>query len=94
MDRKHWIRLALPSAAIGALTCVLGLYGPTAAQPPKSHEPFANAAAQQAEVIQLLKEINLQLKEQNALLRTGVLQVTVVEPAKTVPNKPTTRSTR
>jgi hypothetical protein len=82
MAPNSWIRFALPSAAIAAVCCVLSFYGPTSAQPPKTHEPFANSVAQQAEMIQLLKEINLQLKEQNALLRTGTLNVTLVAPPK------------
>ena len=82
MRTNSWIRFALPSAAVAAVVCVLGFSGAGSAQPPKSHEPFANSVAQQAEIIQLLKDINLQLKEQNALLRTGTLQVTVVTPPK------------
>jgi hypothetical protein len=38
-------------------------------------EPFANATAQRAEMLATLKEINAQLKEQNALLASGKLQV-------------------
>lgn len=82
MRTNSWIRFALPSAAVAAVVCVLGFYGPTSAQPPKSHEPFANSVAQNAEMIQLLKEINLQLKEQNELLRAGTLNVTLVAPPK------------
>ena len=82
MRTSPWLRLTLPAAAVAALVCVLGFYRASSAQPPKSHEPFANSVAQQAEMIQLLKDISLQLKEQNALLRTGTLQVTVVTPQK------------
>jgi len=82
MRSAVWIRSALPSAAVAALVYVLGFYQASSAQPPKSHEPFANSVAQQAEMIQLLKDISLQLKEQNALLRTGTLNVTLVEPKK------------
>jgi hypothetical protein len=87
MRRHTWIRFALPSSAVAALVCVLGFFGASSAQSPKSHEPFANTTAQQAEMIQLLKEISLQLKEQNALLRTGTLQVTVVEAARPAPGR-------
>ncbi|MGC3971069.1 MAG: hypothetical protein QM775_28155 [Pirellulales bacterium] len=65
------------TAALAALVCVLGLQQIGSVQPKPSHEPFANSVAQQAEMIQLLKEINLQLKEQNNLLKNGVLHVTV-----------------
>jgi len=84
MRTNSWIRFALPSAAVAAVVCVLGFYGATSAQPPsqKSHEPFANSVAQQGEMIQLLKEINMQLKEQNELLRAGTLNVTLVAPPK------------
>lgn len=82
MHTKAWFRFALPSSAVAALVCVLGFYGTGSAQPPKTHEPFANSVAQQAEMIQLLKEINQQLKEQNNLLRSGVMQVTLVAPPK------------
>ncbi len=79
MQSFTWFRYALPSAAAAAIVCVLGFYQAGSAQPPKSHEPFANQTAQQAEMIQLLKDISLQLKEQNQLLR-GVLRVTVAQP--------------
>lgn len=82
MRTKTWFRFALPSSTVAALVCVLGFYGTGSAQPPKSHEPFSNSVAQQTEMIQLLKEINQQLKEQNDLLRTGVVQVTLVAPPK------------
>ena len=52
--------------------CVLCLERGSQAAPA---EPFANSTAQRAEMIALLKEINGQLKEQNALLASGKLQV-------------------
>jgi hypothetical protein len=82
MRTASWIRSALPSAAVAAVVYVLGFSGAGSAQPPKSHEPYANTVAQQAEMIQLLKEINLQLKDQNQLLRDGTLNVTLVAPPK------------
>jgi hypothetical protein len=68
---------SIRTAALAAAVCVLGFQQNGSAQPKPSHEPFANSVAQQAEMIQLLKEINLQLKEQNNLLKNGVLRVTV-----------------
>lgn len=79
MTTPNWIRQVVPSAAIAAAVCVLGFNGEGAAQPPKTHEPFANAAAQQAEMVQLLRDISRQLKDQNELLRSGAVQVSVVE---------------
>ena len=79
MARTPWIRSTLGSAGVCALVCVLGFYGTGSAQPPKSHEPFANNVAQQAEMVQLLRDISRQLKEQNDLLRTGPVRVTVVQ---------------
>jgi hypothetical protein len=68
----RWVVLV---AANAVMLCVLGLYrpAPVASQTPR--EPFANATAQRAEMVELLKQINAQLKEQNALLRSGELKV-------------------
>ena len=79
MRIPSWIRQALSLAAVAAVVCVLGFYRDGAAQPPKTHEPFANAAAQNVEMVQLLRDISRQLKEQNELLRSGAVQVSVVE---------------
>lgn len=40
-------------------------------------QPFANAEEQRMQIIELLQETNALLKEQNALLRSGKLQVVV-----------------
>jgi hypothetical protein len=49
-----------------------------AQQSPTNGElPFANSVVQRFETIDQLKQINLQLKEQNALLRSGTLRVLV-----------------
>ena len=77
MQKGRFISTVVPSAAVAAICCVLGFQQTGSAQPKPTHEPFANSVAQQAEMIQLLKEINLQLKEQNQLLKTGVIRVTV-----------------
>jgi hypothetical protein len=58
--------------------CVLGFYGTSGAQQ-QTPPPFANAVELQAEIVGQLKELNLQMKEQNALLRSGHLQVIVIE---------------
>jgi len=56
---------------------VLGLYRTGVGAPKEEREPFANAVAQRAEMIALLKEIHAQLKEQNQLLASGKLTVVV-----------------
>jgi len=63
--------------AFAPLVYVLGLYGDGAAQSKKTPPPFANSVEQQAEMIQLLREIRLELKQQNALLASGRLTVVV-----------------
>jgi hypothetical protein len=63
-------------AVLTAGWLMLGLYRPgTAAPPPK--EPFANAVEQRAEMIEQLRAVVAELKEQNALLKSGALQVIV-----------------
>lgn len=79
MRTPNWIRQVVPSAAVAAAVCVLGFNGEGVAQPPKTHEPFANTTSQNAEMVQLLRDISRQLKEQNELLRSGAVQVSVVE---------------
>jgi len=54
---------------------MLGFYQTTSAQNP---EPFANAVQQRFEMIGALRDISSQLKEQNALLRSGKLEVVIV----------------
>ncbi len=39
--------------------------------------PFANSVVQRFDMIDQLKQINAQLKEQNALLRSGTVRVLV-----------------
>jgi hypothetical protein len=75
--RNRWWLLV---AAIVLLLCVLGLYGPLAAAPRESSEPFANAVEQRAEMIAELRTLNALVKEQNELLKSGRLAVTLVEP--------------
>jgi len=72
-------RFAMLLAANMVLACVLSLYQTSTAAPPKPVEPFANSVEQRAEMIAELKLINAQLKEQNELLRSGALKVTLAE---------------
>ncbi len=82
--RTGW---ALLVAANVLCYCVLSFYQTTdaAPRPPSrspSRPPFANSVEQRMEMINLLKEIRDQLKQQNALLRSGKLQVVVSPPGK------------
>lgn len=77
MHKGRFISTVVPSAAVAAFCCVLGFQQTGSAQPKPTHEPFANSVAQQAEMIQVLREINLQLKEQNDLLKSGTVHVVV-----------------
>ncbi len=61
--------------------CVLGFYDRTSAQPPAPQLPFANPTELQLEMVAQLKALNALVKEQNALLKSGNLQVIAV-PAK------------
>ncbi len=72
-DRKYMVLLIVN---IG-FWCVLGFNQESTGQnnPPKA--PFANAVEQRIEIVNELKEIKALLKEQNALLSSGKLQVTV-----------------
>lgn len=60
--------------------CVLSFYRVSDADPPATNLPFANAVEQRIEIINQLKELNAQIKEQNALLRSGTLHVVVSDP--------------
>jgi hypothetical protein len=79
MFPKSWRWLALLAGNV-VMVCMLGLYQPPSAAP-REDQPFANAVEQRLEMIRLLRETNALLKEQNELLRSGKLRVTV-EPAK------------
>lgn len=57
---------------------MLGFYQTTTAAPPRNQEPFANSVQQRFETIEVLREISSLLKEQNALLRSGKLEVVIV----------------
>lgn len=69
-------------AGVVLCCCVLSFYQTSIAQPPQAREPFANAVEQRMDMIKILAEIRDQLKEQNALLRSGELRVIVVPPKK------------
>ena len=77
MDRTTFSWRTLIAA--GALSlCMLGFYRASPAAPTRQ-QPFANPLSQRQEMIDQLKEINRQLREQNTLLRSGRLNVVVVE---------------
>lgn len=57
--------------------CVLGFYGTGTAQQP--HPGLVNSAAQRLEMIEQLKQLNRQVAEQNQMLRSGQLSVTIIE---------------
>ncbi|NQT38750.1 MAG: hypothetical protein HQ581_14745 [Planctomycetes bacterium] len=80
MRTPLWRRWMLPATAAVLIACVLGLYRTSAAPPSVPKQPFANSVEQRFEMIKLLREINSELKEQNELLRSGKLKVTVVDP--------------
>lgn len=62
--------------------CVLVFYETSNAAKPPDNQPFANAVEQRIEMIQVLRDIHAQLKEQNALLRSGQVKVIAVDPEK------------
>ena len=57
--------------------CVLGFWQSTSVAQQTGRQPFANSVEQRGEMIELLRELNTQLREQNELLRSGRLQVIV-----------------
>jgi hypothetical protein len=78
--RTTW---ALLAAATVLLCCVLDFYQQgNAASSDEGKLPFANAVEQRMEMIRLLGDIRDQLKQQNALLRSGELKVIVSQPEK------------
>jgi hypothetical protein len=58
---------------------MLGFHQPVsnAQQSTNGELPFANSVVQRFDMIDQLKQINAQLKEQNALLRSGTVRVLV-----------------
>jgi hypothetical protein len=72
----------LPLIGVVLCCCVLSFYETSGAQPPQAGGPFANSVEQRMDMINVLKEIRDQLKEQNALLRSGEVKVIVVTPKK------------
>ena len=87
--RTGW---ALLVAANVLCYCVLSFYQTTDAAPRAGgRPPFANSVEQRMEMISLLREIRDQLKQQNALLRSGKLKVIVGQPDKQKPS-PTSKN--
>jgi hypothetical protein len=76
------IRCGLLLLGVVLCCCVLSFYQTTSAQPPQAGGPFANSVEQRMDMLKVLNEIRDQLKEQNALLRSGELKVIVVTPKK------------
>jgi hypothetical protein len=58
---------------------VLGFHQPSSVAQEQSNGalPFANSVQQRFEIIDQLKEINAQLKEQTALFRSGAVKVKI-----------------
>jgi hypothetical protein len=77
MKARKTLHFGLLAAAGAILLCVLGLYRPSTAAGPENNQPFANSVEQRAETVEQLKAIVAELKEQNALLRSGNLRVLV-----------------
>src|SRR5687768_5782582 len=69
--QSNFLRSTVLAGAVATALCVLGLWGGVSAQPQQGgQQPFRNAVEQREELIQVLREIKLLLKEQNSLLRT------------------------
>jgi len=72
-------RLVLLIVANMTVWGVLSFYQQTSAAPRGARQPFANSVEQRAEMIEQLKAVRQLLKEQNDLLRSGKLAVTLIE---------------
>lgn len=79
MNRIGWTMSMLIGANV-LFFCVLGLYQRSSAQ--SVRQPFSNAVEQRAEMIEQLKELNTLFREQNRLLRSGKIQVVVIDAKK------------
>lgn len=66
---SRWVVLVL--ANVFAVS-VLGFYSTLGAAPQAGQPPFANPVDQRSDMVRELREIKDLLKEQNALLRSGV----------------------
>ena len=80
MVRQNHTRWALLLSANVLFICVLSFYRVSEADPTATNLPFANSVEQRIEIINQLKELNAQIKEQNALLHSGTMRVVVSEP--------------
>ena len=76
MTKPTIFRLGLLVSLNALGWCVLSLQQATHAQN-QDNLPFANAVQQRQEIIAELKVISAELKNQNALLRSGKLKVIV-----------------
>lgn len=77
MSFRNNLRWAVIFGANVLFIGVLAFYQPGNAAQPNAKEPFANSVEQREAMITELKQMNAQLKEQNALLRSGKLKVIV-----------------
>jgi hypothetical protein len=75
MKRRTGLALLLAANVLGY--CVLSFYQTTSAASPGGSPPFANSIEQRIEAVEQLKEIKELLREQNALLRSGEVKVTI-----------------
>ena len=62
--------------------CVLSFYGTSQAAPRAVPGQFANAIAQRREMVDQLKQMNRLLAEQNRLLQSGKIKVTIASKKK------------
>jgi hypothetical protein len=76
---KEAVRWTVLVTANALAWCVVAMWQNSSAAPAGGQLPFANAVEQRGEMIRELQEIKAQLKEQNALLRSGAVKVTIVE---------------
>ncbi|REJ66627.1 MAG: hypothetical protein DWQ31_14385 [Planctomycetota bacterium] len=76
---RTWRPFALLLAANVVCVCVLSFYGRSEAAPREATGQFANAIAQRQEIIEELKAIHRLIAEQNRLLQSGEVNVTIAE---------------
>ena len=72
------IKLGSVLLAAGAICLgVLGFYGNGQAAPRATNQQFSNAISQRQEIIEQLRENNRLLRQQNALLTSGKIVVSI-----------------
>lgn len=78
-NQGRWLLLGVVNVLFW---CVLSFYQTGTAAPQDDNLPFANSVQQRIDMVTQLKEINAELKAQNALLRSGTLKVIVTQEKK------------